>query len=117
MTKILILEDDVDILNVMTTILKDNYKVLPISSPDYWRNDVKDFQPDIAIIDVHLGNEDGINICRELKANPQTAHIKLVVTSALVVQPERLKQDCDAYLEKPFEIDNFKEIIEDVQTK
>jgi len=117
MRKVLIIEDDIDILNVMTTILKDSYQVLPISSPRQWKNDVEEFQPDIAIIDVHLGDEDGINICRELKSDSKTSHIKLVVTSALVIQPERLKEYCDAYLEKPFEIDNFTEIIEDVQLK
>ncbi|WP_231426935.1 MULTISPECIES: response regulator [Pedobacter] len=117
MTRILILEDDVDILNVMNTILKEFYEILPISDPQDWKQHVVKFKPDIAIVDVDLGKIDGINICRSLKSDSQTSHIKLVVTSAFVIQPERLKEYCDAFLEKPFEIDNFLEIIEDVQTK
>jgi signal transduction histidine kinase len=61
--------------------------------------------PDLITLDINLPDLDGFQVCKELKANPETGHIPVVHVSATLVEPQHrvqgLKGGADAYLTEP----------------
>jgi PAS domain S-box-containing protein len=64
-------------------------------------------RPDVIVLDVKLPDIDGFEVCRRLKADPGTASIPVLQTSAAYVSAERraegLDSGADGYLVQPFE--------------
>ena len=64
----------------------------------------KSEQPDLILLDILMPDIDGYEACRRLKADPATAHIPVVIVTALNEQSDRLRGlECgaDDYLTKP----------------
>jgi two-component system response regulator MprA len=62
-------------------------------------------QCDIVLLDVMMPGMDGLEVCRRLKRNPRTAHIPVVIVTALDQPADRiagLEAGADDYLVKPF---------------
>ncbi len=63
-------------------------------------------RPAVIVLDLHRPDIDGVEVCRRLKADPETAAIVVLQTSAAVVCGEQgahgLEQDADAFLTQPF---------------
>jgi CheY-like chemotaxis protein len=60
--------------------------------------------PDLVLLDLTIPRVDGLDVCRILKSEPQTAQIPVVVLSSrerAVWEPLARDAGCDAYLEKP----------------
>src|SRR5690349_11444552 len=62
-------------------------------------------RPRLIVLDVHLPDVDGLEVCRRLKADPLTAGIPVLQTSAAFVSTERrvlgLESGADGYLTQP----------------
>src|SRR5687768_10818851 len=101
--KILIAEDDQDILFILDMILKDaGYKVesLPDGRGIFERK--KDW-PDLFILDKDMPVIDGLAICRYLKLNPATKDIPIIMISAFHFLKGRAKKaGVNDFIEKPF---------------
>ncbi len=105
MKKLLIVDDEEDLLLGMEMLMTQfGYKVKIASSYETLLPIVYSFQPEIIILDVMLGREDGREICKILKENPITKEICIMLFSA---SPEKGKnyQDyyADGWLDKPFD--------------
>ncbi|AZI26714.1 response regulator [Pedobacter sp. G11] len=114
MSKILIFDDDRDTLELMTIILQETHQVYAVSDAMNWMPQISKFEPELILMDVRLGNEDGIKISRIIKSNPIMAHIKIILTSAAILNLGHLEDCSDAYLEKPFAIDALHQLVEDL---
>ncbi|WP_316797692.1 response regulator [Pedobacter frigidisoli] len=112
MSKVLILDDDADIRNVLRLILESSYEVYSLNNSDSWLQEIHDFNPDVIILDIRLGNLDGIAICKELKSRPETRHIKVILTTAALYDMKPLKKISDGFLEKPFDIDTVVKLVQ-----
>lgn len=70
-----------------------------------------DAPPAVVLLDVHLPDLSGLDVCRRLKADPQTRSIKVVHTSASAGTPEHRQDSADAgadgYLAQPFQADEL----------
>jgi DNA-binding response OmpR family regulator len=107
--KILIVEDDIDILDAIKIILeRENYSAEAISKGDETYRKINDFKPDLIILDVLISGNDGRTICKNVKSNKKTSHIPIVMMSA---HPSAIKEyeACGAndFLPKPFETDEL----------
>lgn len=110
--KILIIEDDPDILEMMAYILRDEgYEVITAldCAP---LNVLSTIRPDLILLDNRLGADSGGNVCKELKTAAATAHIPVVLVSAHM-QLEQMAADSLAndYLSKPFDIDELVAVV------
>lgn len=105
--KILIVDDDLDILEVIGLILEsEGYEVELMSSGQEIFEHISQFNPDLIILDVMLGNMDGREICNNIKNTKDTLHIPIIMISATHNMAEFIKKNCrpDDFLEKPFDI-------------
>lgn len=116
MHKILIIDDSTDLAEMMEHILKyKGNKVKSLINAHDIKNEIRHFQPDLVILDIYLADEDGRNICKNLKEDKDTMHIPIIVFSA---SPESLKDHesycADGVLEKPFGLNQLLEKITSV---
>ncbi|HOO84214.1 MAG TPA: response regulator [Prolixibacteraceae bacterium] len=115
--KILIVEDNDDLREFMARSLDENYSILLANDGIEALELTQKVQPDLIISDVMMPNMNGFELCQKLKSNYETAHIPLILLSALTEQTEQLHGlglGADDYLTKPFEINFLKEKIKSI---
>jgi CheY-like chemotaxis protein len=113
MKKILLVDDNVDNLDVLSALLADEgFAVKCCYTAKNINAEIEDFSPEVIFMDVMLGAEDGIAACQRLKADAATVGIKIVLMTASNKFKQVNKQDslADYHLEKPFDIDNVAAI-------
>jgi DNA-binding response OmpR family regulator len=106
--KILILDDDKDILEILTLILTESgYEILSLSNGKKIFDEIKDFEPNLILMDVMLGDMDGLAICKAIKEKVQYKDLPVILISATHDMKEllHLQGAPNGYLEKPFDID------------
>jgi two-component system phosphate regulon response regulator PhoB len=108
MKKILILEDDIDISNILRMILAEEGFATISSACTLSADDIHAINPDLLILDNWLLDGQGSALCGQLKVNPLTAHIPVLLASA-AYNLGQMAAEChaDAFLEKPFDIDEM----------
>ncbi len=102
----LVIEDNVDLRDYISDILKDQYTLL--TAKDGLQGERMAFEhiPDIIISDVMMPKKDGYEVCHSIKTNIKTSHIPIIMLTAKVGHTnkmEGLTQGADAYLTKPFD--------------
>lgn len=111
MKKILVVDDDIDILTVVRLVLDSHgCEVKAISNWQQIYSHIDAFNPDLILLDVSLGTQDGRNICKQLKSNDQTKHISVILFSANHnVQKSVSECLADSFISKPFDINDLIE--------
>lgn len=107
MKKILVVDDNYDILNVISLILEmEGYQVGLCDNGTHALSKSLEFAPDLIRLDIMLGDHDGRDICKNIKTLDQTAHIPIIMISASHTLLSIIDSECPAegFLAKPFEI-------------
>lgn len=82
--QILVVDDVVDNIKVISDILRKDYKVKAVTSGEKALQICQlEPQPDLILLDIMMPVMDGMEVCRLLKANPKTQHITVIFLSAL----------------------------------
>ena len=106
MTRILIVEDDRDIAELVDRYLqKAGFATEVLSSGRDAMKALTDRPPDLLILDLMLPHVDGLEICRGARNNPRTAAVPIIMLTARVDESERivgLEIGADDYIAKPF---------------
>ena len=101
--KILIVEDDLDMQEMMVSFMQKNgFMVIAANNADELTEKLKSQRVDLILLDVMLGDENGISICREIR---ETNNIPVIIVSALSADQDRLsgfEVGADDYIVKPF---------------
>ena len=113
MYKILVVDDDLEILSVVKLMLTmNNFTVETVSNWKDINDKIIDFQPNLILLDVSLGGADGRNICKNLHLSDETKNIPVILFSA---NPENgIKYDqwlAQAFIAKPFQLSDMIETI------
>lgn len=108
--RIFIVDDDESIHDIINLIFEHDF-VHGVLKADGLENAILDFSPDIILMDIRMENADGRELCNLLKNNPQTAHFPIVLFSALPIDRHNLECHPDDVIEKPFDINNLTERI------
>ena len=113
MSKILVVDDDTDILTVVEILLKMNhFSVRTISRWEDIPDSINNFSPDLILLDVALGGADGREICKKLKISDETGHIPVILFSAHYDLVNNIKEClADGLITKPFETSYLLETI------
>jgi chemotaxis family two-component system response regulator PixH len=106
MSTALIVEDCLTEQQAIADCLSQSgFDVLIAASSEEALEKMSSRQPDAIVLDVILPGRSGFELCRELKGDPRTAKIPVVLCSSKVTNLDKfwgLKQGADAYLTKPF---------------
>jgi DNA-binding response OmpR family regulator len=119
MKRILVVDDNKDILQVVQIILQiRGFEVKAIWRGEETVQAVHDFSPHIILLDIMLGNVNGIDICNQIKSNPATKDICVIMFSAHGKREEILQQ-CPGnnFIAKPFDVHSLANTIEEELSK
>jgi excisionase family DNA binding protein len=109
--KILIVEDDIDAMNLYSSILEKENFTIKKSYSGFSAGVAIDFKPDLVILDIMLPDFDGYKICNFIRKSTETSHTKIMVISA-ISDTRKIKKmfslGADEYLVKPFSIVELK---------
>jgi len=86
-------------------VLRPHYKVLFADDGDSLIQLVKEHHPQIVILEILLPGKDGIQTCRYLKEDPETAHIPVLFFTYLNAEARARQAGAEAFLLKPVETD------------
>ena len=115
MAKILVVDDEPDILEVARIILeKKGYGVITAKDGNEALEKVSASKPDLIILDIIMPRKSGLEVCKILKSDPETASIPILMFTVLGRNRDReqgLKAGADDYLVKPFSAEELVNII------
>ncbi|HEY9341095.1 MAG TPA: response regulator [Hanamia sp.] len=105
MKKVLIVDDNSDILWVVETILKRyGFDVLSTLKGEEVLAKTKKYNPQLILLDVFLSGIDGIEVCNTLKSTPETKDIPIIMFSAHTNSQDLMKFcKADDFVAKPFD--------------
>jgi len=114
MSKIVIVDDSIDLLEVMKFFLEEKgYEVETTTGHHDLISIIKSFSPDLIILDVFLQGEDGREICKKLRESEEHKYLCILLFST---SPKALanakKCGADGYIEKPFGLTDIVDKIE-----
>ena len=102
---LLVIDDNKDIREMVTELMKDDYNVITSSSgKDGLKKAVK-YVPDLIICDVMMPGIDGMETCNKLKYEQTTSHIPVLMLTACALDEQKVQgfeSGADGYLAKPF---------------
>ena len=105
-SKVVVIEDEPDIVEVISYNLKrEGYQVASAMRGDEGLNLVRNQSPALVILDLMLPGMDGLSVCQQLKSDPITRDIPIIMVSAKGEESDvviGLGMGADDYLEKPF---------------
>ncbi len=100
---VLAIDDNPDILNLYERYLKpQGYDVQLLSNPEEALETAKKVHPFAILVDIMMPQKDGWSVIRDLKADPQTQNIPVVIASIVEEKERGLKLGVTDYLVKPF---------------
>lgn len=106
-SRILIVEDNEELLNVLRSVFEPLYEVMTAHNGEEGLVKTIDFQPDIVLSDLMMPVMSGSEMCLKIKTNFAVCHIPVVLLTAQTAVEsniEGFKLGADDYITKPFDI-------------
>jgi len=105
-SKILLIEDEPDILEVIQYNLeREGHKVVACRNGEQGLSRIRTDNPDLVILDIMLPGMDGVEVCRQVKSDPITRSIPVIMVTAKSEESDvvlGLGIGADDYISKPF---------------
>jgi len=106
MTTILVVDDEAPIVDLVRFTLEDgDVRVVEASDGAEALVLARRIKPDLVLLDVHMPSLDGLEVCRQLRREPDFAHTPIIMLTAAGQEADRssgLSAGADEYLTKPF---------------
>jgi DNA-binding response OmpR family regulator len=105
--KILVVDDDINIRILISAALENDprYQLLEAASGEEGLELARRERPDLVLLDNILPGRDGFSVCRELKGDPETCLIRVMMLTAMAQEVDRrrgMAAGADAFFTKPF---------------
>ncbi|MDD0852960.1 response regulator transcription factor [Halobacteriovorax sp. GB3] len=116
-SKILVVDDNEDIRILVKKILDPSYLVETVSTAEECLEKAWEYKPNLIILDIMLEDASGYELCSQLKSNDDLKHTPVIFLSAKTGSNSRItgyKLGAVHYLEKPFEPEELREIVNTV---
>lgn len=108
---VLVIEDNVDMRYYIRTILSSDYHVLLAKDGNIGTSKAFKLLPDIVLCDIMMPDMDGYEVCRQLKGNPSTKDIPIILLTACSLDEQRARgyeSGAEAFMQKPFNVTTLK---------
>ena len=115
--RIVLVEDETDIRNFIRYELSGTYHILTAKNGKEGLSLILKERPDLIVSDIIMNEMDGITMCRKIKANVNTAHIPVILLTAMAQDEDKasgLDVGADVYIIKPFSPDLLRRTIANV---
>jgi PleD family two-component response regulator len=110
--QILVVEDDVDIAEMLSTYFgQQGYKVFTAAFGEDALSTTETVLPDLVVLDIHLPDIDGYEVCRRLRGERRTEHIPIIFLTERRERIDRLmglELGAVDYITKPFDIQELR---------
>lgn len=106
MLKVLIVDDDDDLLEMVTLVLRTHgIEVFSLNDHADFFTALSNYKPDLVVLDIYLGDADGREICKQIKTTEEFSDTPVLLYSAGHISSSSI-EDCLAndFLQKPFDI-------------
>ena len=107
---LLLIDDDQEMLNLIAAICRRNLpdvQILKATSGAQGLQLAQAEKPGVVVLDVRLPDVDGFEVCRQIRANPATAHTHVLMLSGVLTtatnRTQGIESGADGYLCKPFD--------------
>ena len=108
MVKVLLAEDDPTMVTLLKTLLNmEGFEVLALDVNSDVPAVVQREKPHALFMDVHLGEQSGMDILETIRKQKELSNVRIVMTSGLNVKEECINRGADAFLLKPFMPDDL----------
>ena len=113
MKKILIVDDEKDVLTILKSFLvKQGYSITTTITCTEGLEILREFQPDLVLLDINVGTEDGRVMCQSIKASAEHEHIPVILMSANHDKLRTYSQyGASDILLKPYEFSNLLRLV------
>ena len=112
MAKVLLAEDDPTMVSLLQTLLKmEGFEVQTLNADSDIPAAVQREKPDILLMDIHLGDQNGMEIVETIRNQNSLSDLRIVMTSGLNMKEECLKHGANAFLLKPFMPDDLIKLL------
>ncbi|MFZ3167209.1 MAG: response regulator [Candidatus Methanoperedens sp.] len=104
--KILVADDDKNVINIIRYSIGDQYDILEAANGKEALGMVFARSPDILVLDIMMPEMDGYMVCKELKEHDSTKNLPIIILSAKATVEDKLKAigfGIDDYMIKPFD--------------
>lgn len=117
-TRILIVDDEQDIVEVLEKILEDEAKYeVEVAKGGFQAGIIAEkFRPHVILMDMHLSDIDGKVVAKQVKNNPDLQLTKVIAMSGKMTEEESkglVAGGFDGFLKKPFHVRQVIEAVED----
>ncbi len=111
MFRILVVDDDTDILSVMEILLTmKGFEVEVTSKGENTIPKINSFKPDLILLDVLISGQDGRTICKQLKSDKSSQHIPVIMFSAHPGAAATIADyGANDFIAKPFNVSHLLE--------
>jgi two-component system phosphate regulon response regulator OmpR len=115
---VLIVDDDAGVRNMLTEYLSENgYETLQADCGEAMRAALTARVPDVALLDVRLGREDGLSLARYLRSHYDIGIIMVTAAGDVVDRVVGLEVGADDYIAKPFDPRELKARLKSVMRR
>ena len=110
--KVLLVDDDVELVELMTKVLEEDgrFEVRVATTGFDAGMMVKEYRPDLIVLDVMLPDINGKEVCHRVRADPTLEDVRIICISGMIeedkIQELRLS-GADDFLHKPFDIEEL----------
>ncbi len=107
-SRVLIIEDEPDIRKTIDyNLSKESFEVVQAASIQEGEKALASNKIDVVILDLMLPDGSGLTLCRDIKSEPKTKHIPVIILTAKTEEVDRVvgfELGADDYVTKPFSV-------------
>ena len=112
MAKVMLAEDDLTMVSLLTTLLHmDGFEVVSLDADEDVPAAVQRDCPDVLVLDVHLSHQDGLQILDSIRKSDHIRDTKVIMISGMNLRDQCLKHGADDFLLKPFMPDDLLKLL------
>jgi len=120
--KILLVDDDPDLVEATSIVLRTKYEVITATEGDEGIRKAKEEKPDLIILDVIMPVKDGFTAAEQLKKDPQLSEIPIIMLTSYaerkgetnIPASKGMMLEAEDYIEKPVKPDELLKRVEEL---